>query len=97
MIHYLAVLVPLSQGGWRAHFPDFPGCRAEGHTVEAALKASGSAVSKQAEWYCQQHVSLPTPQSYDDLRHHSMNSWAAEREIDWARAVVSLVPIRIPD
>lgn len=37
MKHYLAVLVPRGDSGWRAHFPDFPGCRAAAPTVEAAL------------------------------------------------------------
>jgi predicted RNase H-like HicB family nuclease len=45
MAHYLAVLVPRSGAGWRARFPDFPGCRVEGPTVEAAIDASGAAAT----------------------------------------------------
>jgi predicted RNase H-like HicB family nuclease len=75
MRHHLAVLLPLSEGGWRVHFPDFPGCRAEGSTVEAALAASTSAVFEQARWYRQQRVSLPSPRSYDDIRHFAIG-WA---------------------
>jgi predicted RNase H-like HicB family nuclease len=92
MKHYLVVLMPRAEGGWRAHFPDFPGCRAEGHSVEAAIDASAAAAAEQALWLRAQGVSLPQPQSYEDVRHHS-NGWAAERGIDWARAVASLVKL----
>jgi predicted RNase H-like HicB family nuclease len=81
MKHYLAVLVPREDGGWRVRFPDFPGCRAEGSSAEAAVDASAAAVAKQARWLRAQGVSLPRPQSYDEVRHHS-NGWARERDID---------------
>jgi predicted RNase H-like HicB family nuclease len=93
MKHYLAVLVPHDSSGWRAHFPDFPGCRAEGHSVEAAIDASAAAAAEHARWLKAQGVSLPHPQSYEEVRHHS-NGWAAERGIEWSRAVLSVV--RLP-
>src|SRR5687767_13815124 len=78
MRHYLAVLLPTANGGWRAHFPDFPGCRAEGHSVEVAIAAACSAASEQANRLLAQGVSLPRSQSYDDVRNHT-NGWARER------------------
>jgi hypothetical protein len=39
-----------------------------------------------------QGLSLPPPQTYEEVRHHS-NGWAAERGIDWSRAVASLVKL----
>jgi hypothetical protein len=36
-----------------------------------------------------QGVSLPRLQTYEEVRDHS-NSWAAERGIDWSRAVASV-------
>ena len=93
MKHYLVVLVPRADGGWRAHFPDFPGCRAEGSSVEAAIDASAAAAAERARSLRDQGVSLPHPQSYEEVRHHS-NGWAAERGIDWPRAIASLV--RVP-
>ena len=92
MKHYLAVLVPHDNGGWRAHFPDFPGCRAEGHSVEAAIDAAAAAAAEHAHWLRAQGVSLPHPQTCEDVRHHS-NGWAAERGIEWSRAVLSVVKL----
>jgi predicted RNase H-like HicB family nuclease len=96
MKHYLAVLVPNAEGGWRAHFPDFPGCRAEGSTVEAAIDASSAIVAEQARWLQRQAVSLPTPQGYEDVRHHS-NGWGVDRGIDWSKAIISLVRLPVND
>jgi predicted RNase H-like HicB family nuclease len=93
MTHYLVVLVPHPDGGWRAHFPDCPGCRAEGNSVEAVIDASATTAAERAHWLRAQGVSLPQAQSYEEVRHHS-NGWAAERGIDWSRAVASLV--RLP-
>jgi predicted RNase H-like HicB family nuclease len=94
MKHYLAVLVPTAAGGWRAHFPDFPGCRAEGQSVEDAIITASSAAAAQASQLRAQGVSLPRPQSYEDVRLYS-NGWAEERGIAWSDAVISLVPLAL--
>ena len=94
MKHYLAVLVPKADGGWRAHFPDFPGCRAEGQSVVDAVIAASSAASAQARWLRAQGVSLPHSRSYEDVRLYS-NGWAEERGIVWSDAVISLVPLAL--
>jgi predicted RNase H-like HicB family nuclease len=67
MKHYLAVLLPTANGGWRAHFPDFPGCRAEGHSVEDAIEAARTAASERANWLLAQGASLRQSQSYEDV------------------------------
>jgi len=90
--YHIVVLVPGTEGGWRAHFPDFPGCRAEGESVEAAIGASAATAAEHARWLRAQGVSLPHPQTYEEVRHHS-NGWAAERGIDWSRAFASLVKL----
>jgi predicted RNase H-like HicB family nuclease len=92
MKHYLAVLMPTAGGGWHAHLPDFPGCDAEGPSVEVVMAASSGAASEMARWLQQQGVSLPTSQTYEDLRYR-MNGWASERGIDWSRAVITMVPL----
>lgn len=92
MKHYLAVLVPHADSGWRAYLPDFPGCRAEGESVEAAIDASAAAAAEHARRLKVQGVSLPHPQTYEEVRHHS-NGWAAERGIEWSRAVLSVVKL----
>ena len=96
MTHYLVVLVPHADGGWRAHFPDFPGCRAKGESVESAIDSSAAAAAAHARWLRSQGVSLPRPQTYVEVRHHS-NGWAAEREIDWTRTVASLVKLPLEE
>jgi predicted RNase H-like HicB family nuclease len=96
MKHYLAILVPHEDGGWRAHLPDFPGCRAEGSSVEAAIGTSATAAAAQARWLRSQGVSLPRAQTYEEVRHHS-NGWAAERDIDWSRAVASWVKLPLKE
>ena len=96
MRHYLAVLVPHEDGGWRAHFPDFPGCRAEGQSVEVAVDAAATAAAAHARWLKAQGVSLPLPQTYEEVRHHS-NGWAAERGIDWSHAIASLVKLPLEE
>jgi predicted RNase H-like HicB family nuclease len=94
MKHYLAVLVPTAAVGWRAHFPDFPGCRAEGHSVEDAIASASTAAAEQARWFGAQGISLPQSQSYEDVRHNA-NGWAKERGIVWSDAVISLVPLAV--
>ena len=96
MKHYLVVLVPQAETGWRAHFPDFPGCGAEASSVKQAVDAAASAVTAKSRWYQAQGVSLPTPQTYEELRHSS-NGWATERSIDWSKAVLSVVKLPIGD
>jgi predicted RNase H-like HicB family nuclease len=47
MKHYLAVLVP--HGGWRAHFPDLPGCRAEASSVDGAILLAREAAAQRVK------------------------------------------------
>ena len=96
MKHYLAVLVPQPDGGWRAHFPDFPGCRAEGQSVETAIDTAAAAAAEQARWLSAQGISLPHPQTYEEVRYHS-NGWASERGIDWSHAVASVVKLPLEE
>jgi predicted RNase H-like HicB family nuclease len=96
MKHYLVVLLPRSEGGWRAYFPDFPGCRAEGASVESAVAASSVAASEKARWLQAQDVSLPRPQTFEEVRDYG-NGWASKRGIDWPKALISVVPLNVQD
>jgi predicted RNase H-like HicB family nuclease len=96
MKHYLTILVPNDDGGWRAHFPDFLGCRAEGKTVEVAIDASAAAAAEHARRLREQGVSLPQPQTYQQVREHGA-TWAAERGIDWSRAIASVVKLPLEE
>ena len=96
MKHYLVVLVPQPEGGWRAHFPDFPGCRAEALSVEAAIVSGSLAAAAMARSLRSQGRVAPLPQTFEDVRHYS-NGWASERGIDWSKALISVVPVAVPD
>jgi predicted RNase H-like HicB family nuclease len=93
-MHFIAVLMPQSGGGWRAHFPDFPGCRAEGSRIEIAIANASRAVAKLIAELHGKSMSLPAPRSFEDLRADT--AWTTERAIDWATAVICLVPINLP-
>jgi predicted RNase H-like HicB family nuclease len=92
--HYLAVIVPTAGGAWRAHFPDFPGCRAEAASVEEAILAAKSAVSAAGRALQAQGRQLPVAQTFEHVRDHS-NRWANERGIDWSKALISVVPVAV--
>lgn len=93
--YYVVVLVPQHGGGWRAHFPDFAGCRAEGQRVEEAIGAAARAVSALIEGLEDQGTGIPEPRSLEAIR--ADEKWAAERSIDWSKCVVSLVPVPKPE
>jgi hypothetical protein len=85
--NYVVVLAPQSGGGWCAHFPDFPGCRAMGDRIEVAIENSSREVVSRLELV----HDMPSPKSQDEVRANA--AWARQRGIDWSTAVVSLVNI----
>lgn len=93
--HYVVVLAPQRGGGWRAHFPDFPGCRAEGVLVNEAIESAAHEVRRQIDQIRSSKKTIPSPRSYEEVRANDL--WAQERGIDWATAVISLVNIAAVD
>lgn len=89
MLHYIAVLVPEPEGTWRVHFPDFPGCRAEGAYLDQAIGAARQTVYQRVD-RCAADGAVPFPRSLDAIIADP--DWARTRSVDWRRAVVSLVP-----
>lgn len=89
MFHYLAVLVPQPEGHWRVHFPDFPGCRAEGAYLEQAIGVARQAAYQQLDTLAAEGA-VPSPRSIDAILADA--DWLRVRGIDWHRAVISLVP-----
>ena len=89
--YFIVVLAPQQGGGWRAHFPDFPGCRAEGERIEVAIASATRAVGDRLGQLRQEGQSIPIPRSLEELRADA--NWAVDRAIDWSKAVVSIVPI----
>jgi predicted RNase H-like HicB family nuclease len=89
--YYVLVLVP-QQGGWRAHFPDIPNCRAEAERVESAIqRAAAAAAAGSMQEFRRKGIPVNEPRSFEEIR--SDNSWAAERSIRWPEVIVSLVAL----
>src|SRR5688572_5837107 len=89
MLHYLAVLVPQVEGGWRIHFPDFPGCRAEAAHLEQAIGVARQAVYQPVDTAAADGA-VPSPRSLEAIVADP--DWARTRGVDWRRSVISLVP-----
>jgi HicB-like antitoxin of HicAB toxin-antitoxin system len=87
---YVVVLAPQPSGGWCAHFPDIPGCRAMGDTIDVAIENSARQVVSRLE----RAHEMPVRRSHEEIR--ADDAWARKRGIDWSTAVVNLVEIRAP-
>ena len=84
---YVVVLAPQGGGGWCAHFPDFPGCRAMGDRIEVAIENSTREVASRVD----RLHGLPPPRHQEEIREDV--AWARQRGFDWSTAVVRLVQI----
>jgi len=94
MRHYIAVLIPDDEVGWRAHFPDLPGCRAEARDVDVAVARASNAASELVGKLLL-NGSPPMPRTLEEIR--ADEAWAAERSINWTKALISVVPVSTPD
>lgn len=88
--HHIVVLVP-QMGGWRAHVPDFPGCRAEAIELEAAIGQARRNVGGAADDLRRQGRSLPVARSYEQVQADS--GWARQRGIHVPSAVISWIKL----
>lgn len=91
MRHYLAVLIPRAENCWRVHFPDFPGCRAEGADVEMAIRASKREAGQVLRQIERAELPAPKPSSFSDVRENA--ALAVEHGIDWSTAIINLVDL----
>lgn len=90
MAHYISVLMPRHAGGWRAVFPDVPECEVEGDSLDATvLRAAGALTECVAHRYGDD---APSPRELKEIK--ADDDWAAAHDIDWSKAVVTMVPLR---
>jgi predicted RNase H-like HicB family nuclease len=94
MKHYIAVVVPEAEDGWRTHFPDLPGCRAEAQDIEVAIARATQAASELVGGLLLDG-GAPTPRTLEEIR--ADEAWAAERSIDWTKALISVVYVSLPE
>jgi predicted RNase H-like HicB family nuclease len=71
MSQYIAVLMPLETGGWRAYFPDLVGCGREGDDGAAALDAATKAAKDRIAQLPNEQA-VPSPQPRSDSRGSRM-------------------------
>ena len=88
--HYISVLMPLSAGGWRALFPDIPDCEVEGESLDATMLRAAGALSECV--HSRYTDGPPSPRELIEIK--ADDQWVATHEIDWAKAVVTMVPLR---
>ena len=79
MSHYIAVIVPHAEDGWRAHFPDLPECRAESQDIEIVIARASQAASELVGRLLLDGEA-PTPRTLEEIRADA--AWAAKRSID---------------
>jgi hypothetical protein len=58
--------------------------------------AASATAANQVQQLRIQGISVPRPQTYEELRQLNQK-WAADRNIDWTRAVLTLVSISSAD
>ena len=88
--HHVVVLVP-QVGGWRAHVPDFPGCRAEAMELEAAIGRARRNVGGAADDLRRHGQVLPVARTYKQVQADS--DWARQRGIHIPSAVISWIKL----
>ena len=91
MPYDIAILVPLASGAWRAHIPDYPGCRAKGATAAAAKTTAVVMAQMAADKLRNSGRETPKPRDLETIQ--ADERWRADREINWASTVVSMVHI----
>lgn len=60
---YIALVFRVSGGGYRAEFPDLPGCRCSGVSVEDALARARGALKAHAARLYRRGLAMPPPRS----------------------------------
>ncbi len=64
---YIALVLRQSGGGYRVDFPDLPGCRASGRSVDEALAKARAALKLYAARLYRRGLVLPAPRPADDV------------------------------
>lgn len=87
--HFVVVLTRHEAGGWRAHSPDFPQCRAEGQLTETATAEAARRIRGFISALRANGKPVPPLKSYAQVRIDDV--WARDRGISWPHAVIKLV------
>lgn len=64
---YIALVIKVPGGTYRAFFPDLPGCRASGRSVEGALARAKTALKEHAAKMHRRGLPMPQPRPALDV------------------------------
>jgi hypothetical protein len=87
MTHFVAILAPWEAGQWRVLIPDAPECEAIGNSRDGAVLAAVLKVRRRVSV----HGDAPTAPR-DLLAIATDKAWMSRNDIDFAKAVVTLIP-----
>lgn len=90
LYHHVVVVVP-QVGGWRAHVPDFPGCRGEAAEIESAIGQARRNVGDVVRDLRRRGWMLPVARSYEQVQADV--EWARHRGIHISSAVISWIQL----
>jgi hypothetical protein len=92
MKYYPAIFLESDFGDWHVLFPDVPDCEAVGYTLEDAGYAAANSLAQRAS---QASGALAPPRDLAEIAADA--DWLARHEVDIAKAVVSMVPLQLPE
>jgi len=87
MTHFVAILAPWTAGEWRVVIPDAPECEAIANSPDEAVFAAAVKVTRRV---CTNGIDQTTPR--DLLAIATDRAWMSRTDIDFANAVVTLIP-----
>lgn len=91
MTYFIAILAPWEAGKWRALIPDAPECEATGNSPEGAVLAAAVKVARRVR------ANGDAPIAPRDLLAIATDrAWMSRNDIDFAKAVVTLIPLGSP-
>jgi predicted RNase H-like HicB family nuclease len=99
---YIALVLRQPGGGYRVDFPDLPGCRASGRSVDEALAKARAALKLYAARLYRRGLVLPAPRPADDVlaeeaKHGAVAGACIQlRDISVQVAVDRMVPGTLP-
>ncbi len=88
MHHYITLFARSETGRWRAVFPDFPACEADGESLDATTISALMVLTQHAH---DLGLPLPRPKNLSEIRGDV--AWMAGRGIALEKAILSLIPL----
>ena len=85
MTHYVSVLTPMPNGGWRVLLPDLPNYQVEERSLDLAILRTAGFL----EQVTRLGSPIPPPRPLAFIKLDT--DWALSRNIDWSHSVVTMI------